>query len=80
MREDVKEILLDALLPRPASLPVAVRDRSGTVEGVVTGRTWRCRLEGCRGVRVEVKWPDGTVTRPCSAGMREVEPGVWQIV
>jgi len=80
VKERLKAALLDALLPQPPCLPAVVRDRSGTMEGTVTGRTWHCRLEGCRGVRVEVKWPDGTVTRPCSAGMREVEPGVWQIV
>ncbi|MEW5936010.1 MAG: hypothetical protein AB1816_20705 [Bacillota bacterium] len=68
------------VLPRPSPLPRVVRSRDGGLEGAVTGRTWRCRLEGCRGVRVEVRWPDGTVTRPCSAGMREVEPGVWQIL
>lgn len=39
--QGLKEILLDALLSRPASLPVVVRDHSGIVEGVVTGRTGR---------------------------------------
>ncbi|MDI6824673.1 MAG: hypothetical protein QME87_10015 [Bacillota bacterium] len=67
-------------MTRGLALPRLVKGRDGLMEGVVTGRTWPCRLEGCRGVRVEVEWPDGTRTRPCSAGMREAGPGVWRIM
>ncbi len=37
--------------------------------GVATGSTHECQMEGCSGVRVTVKWPDGKVTYPCSKGL-----------
>lgn len=37
--------------------------------GRATGTTYPCRMEGCTGVRVMVRWPDGKVTWPCSKGM-----------
>jgi hypothetical protein len=37
--------------------------------GQTTGATRPCRLEGCCGVRMVVKWEDGQVTYPCSKGM-----------
>lgn len=66
--------------PRSPGLPRQVLDRTGFVAGVVTGRTWPCQVEGCPGRRVEVRWPDGTTTRPCSRGMRAVDGDTWQIV
>lgn len=63
-----------------AELPETVLSRDGKERGTVTGRTRPCSLEGCRGVQVMVKWPDGKVTWPCSAGMKAVAPGVWQIL
>jgi len=37
--------------------------------GTATGATHKCQMEGCSGVRVAVKWPDGHVTYPCSKGL-----------
>jgi hypothetical protein len=37
------------------------------VAGEVTG-TSLCRLEGCGGTRLHVKWPDGKRTYPCAKG------------
>ncbi len=42
--------------------------------GLATGSTHLCRLEGCRGLRVSVRWPDGGHTYPCSAGLVERGP------
>jgi len=39
------------------------------VAGTVTGSVRRCSLDGCRGIRVMVKWPDGHRTWPCSEGI-----------
>lgn len=79
-REALIRAIRGVVTPQPPYLPRVVRSRDGALEGVVTGHVWPCRLESCRGVRVEVRWPDGTVTRPWSAGMREVSDGVWQII
>ena len=49
------------------------------LQGVATGGMFLCRLEGCGGVRVAVRWPDGRVTYPCTKGMTERMPGIWQI-
>ncbi len=42
--------------------------------GLTTGRYHNCSMDGCTGVRVCVKWDDGTRTFPCTKGMilREV--------
>jgi hypothetical protein len=37
--------------------------------GTTTGRRRCCTLEGCRGERISVRWPDGRHTFPCSKGM-----------
>ncbi len=54
--------------------------RDGLVAGVSTGATHRCRLEGCNGLRVTVKWPDGKITHPCTKGMATLPSGQWKIV
>jgi len=46
-----------------------VQSRRGRLIGVTTGATRPCQLEGCKGVRVTVKWPDGKHTHPCSEGL-----------
>ena len=48
-------------------------------EGAPTGGAYACQQEGCRGRRISVRWPDGRITRPCTKGMIETQPGVWQI-
>lgn len=57
--------------------------RAGTafehVTGLVTGVS-RCRLEGCGGDRLHVKWPDGKRTFPCIKGCKELEGGSFQII
>lgn len=50
-----------------------VYNTAGTEFGLTTGSTHHCRMEGCTGRRVTVKWPDGKVTHPCSKGM-ETQP------
>lgn len=46
-----------------------VLNRDETKIGLTTGTTKRCTLEGCRGLRVAVRWPDGKLTWPCSRGL-----------
>jgi hypothetical protein len=46
--------------------------------GFTTGAVRHCALEGCRGLRIVVKWQDGKITYPCSAGM-DRKDNVWQI-
>ena len=44
--------------------------RDGEQVGYFLG--WRdklCTLEGCKGLRVAVRWKDGKVTWPCSQGI-----------
>lgn len=41
--------------------------REGTQVGTITGLSV-CRLEGCRGPRLNVKWADGKRTYPCLRG------------
>jgi len=46
---------------------------------LLTGRRF-CRLEGCTGQRMGVRWPGGKVTWPCSKGMKSRSNGDWEIL
>ena len=52
--------------------------RDGKQAGVATGGQHLCRLHGCTGVRIAVRWPDGRHTFPCSKGI-VAKRGRWQI-
>ena len=56
---------------------VVSRDRQAV--GLTTGGVRSCRLEGCLGLRIGVRWPDGKLTWPCSRGMQR-RGGVWRIL
>lgn len=60
-----------------ASLFVFSKD--GSQKGSTTGHFFRCRLDGCTGQRLTVRWPDGKTTRPCTKGMHQRSDGNWQI-
>ena len=61
--------------------PTQVQSRDGKVTGRVTSTSRRCQLEGCGGIRIGVRWPDGRLTYPCSKGLIGVEgeAGTWRI-
>lgn len=52
---------------RPDYIGTKVWSRDGNSCGVVTG-TSLCRLEGCGGTRLHVKWAAGRRTYPCAKG------------
>lgn len=56
-----------------------VYSNDGTQVGVNSTSAYRCRMEGCTGVRITVKWPDGQITRPCTKGMFTRPDGHRQI-
>lgn len=56
-----------------------VINRAGTEVGRVVSRSRRCTLTGCAGIRVGVKWPDGSRTYPCSKGLTATSHDTWQI-
>lgn len=44
--------------------------KEGDLEaGFTTGSYHNCQMDGCNGVRLSVKWPDGKHTFPCTKGM-----------
>jgi hypothetical protein len=59
----------------PAWLPphTPIYNRTGDMVGRTTGGIRGCRCGG--GVRVGVRWADGTLTYPCTEGL---EPGPTQ--
>ena len=59
---------------------LSVLARTGRAIGRTTGGAYPCRLEGCLGQRVAVRWADGRVTYPCTRGMRETSNGYWAII
>lgn len=58
--------------------PTFVWNREHTEKGELTGTSRMCPLEGCTGVRLYVRWPDGKITYPCTKGMIETN-GEYQI-
>ena len=59
---------------------VGVVSRDHKYSGVTTGSTHKCRMEGCLGLRVSVRWSDGKITYPCSKGMQVMSDGRWHIM
>lgn len=56
-----------------------VYSKDGTEVGVNITTPYRCRMEGCLGMKMTVKWPDGKYTRPCTKGMFTRPDGNLQI-
>lgn len=52
---------------------------NGKEHGIIVGGGDRCTMEGCSGARVSVRWPDGSLTRPCSRGLIVRRDGALQI-
>lgn len=51
-----------------------------TKKGIILNlRSRPCRLDGCTGMRIHVKWPDGKHTYPCSKGCRQLDEHTWII-
>lgn len=72
--------VMNTLLPQPDLSSVTwVLNREGTQSGTVFSTSRRCRMDGCAGIRIGVRWPDGHRTYPCSRGMREISADTWQI-
>lgn len=63
---------------RPDYVGTRIWSREGSACGVVTG-TSICRLEGCGGTRLHVRWPDGHRTYPCAKGCCARADGDLQI-
>jgi hypothetical protein len=75
---------LDALLSdgghdplMTANRPIHGRDEA--MLGKLTGTSRRCQLEGCLGRRYGARWPDGTLSWPCSKGLFDRPDGQLQI-
>ena len=71
-----------ALVERPRLGPEYTKmlSRDGETTGAIKNLQSRpCRMEGCRGWRIHVKWPDGRSTYPCSHSCRIVGPDTLQI-
>lgn len=51
-----------------------------TVRGTYTGLDRPCLVIGCHGWRVQIRWPDGSVTWPCSRGLMLQADGTARIM
>ncbi len=49
-------------MSNPTRTQQLVYDQAGAEAGVATGAVHRCRMEGCQGERVSVRWPDDHFT------------------
>lgn len=57
----------------------SIYSRTGTYVGELTGSQQLCKLSGCTGVRLGVRWPDKKTTYPCTKGITERADGALQI-
>jgi len=57
-----------------------VISRDGKDIGTATGATYKCTMEGCTGMRISTRWPDGKNTRPCSKGMESLPDGSYRLM
>ena len=61
--------------------PKWMLNRDGTIRGEIRNLNCRrCQMEGCTGMRIHVKWPDGKSTYPCSKGCEVVDAETLKIV
>ena len=65
----------------PAFIPLDKRvyPSDGAGYGTLTGGRMPCRMEGCGGMKLGVRWPEGKLTYPCNRGMDFVK-GSWRIM
>jgi len=68
-----------APVPRIAA-GIKVHSRDYTFVGQTTGHTRRCHLDGCDGRRLDVRWENGKITRPCEDGMEALDDGTMHIL
>lgn len=68
-RQLARSVGLNALWRNPNPEAKFVYSKDGKNKGILTGHERACSLEGCPGVRLRTKWPDGKITWPCTAGM-----------
>lgn len=66
-------------MPNQVKPQDSVHSQNGSEIGTLTGSTHRCRMEGCTGRRVTVRWPDGKFTHPCTKGLTTRPDGSYQI-
>jgi hypothetical protein len=59
---------------------IKVYSRDRKEFGMPTGSSTVCKLEGCRGRRIGVRWRDGKITFPCTHGMKIYKNGNMRIL
>jgi hypothetical protein len=67
-------------MPTVADTCPPIWNAQNTAQGTFTGEERPCRVKGCRGWRVQIRWPDGSVTWPCSRGFQVQIDGSARIV
>lgn len=56
-----------------------VHSRNGEHQGKIVGNARTCRLDGCGGVRVPVRWDDRRLTWPCSKALIANDDGSLRV-
>ncbi len=66
---------------RPGTKVIHRNQAIGT--GYLVGGKYPCQMEGCRGSQLATRWPDGTITYPCTREMVytiEEREGEWRML
>lgn len=58
-----------------------ILSRDGKEEGVILNEhSYRCRMEGCSGWRMSVRWSNGRLTFPCTRGCKVIGKHTLKII
>lgn len=59
---------------------ITVYSKDGQKKGKTTGGSKTCKIDGCLGRCIAVRWDDGALTYPCTKGMEYTDNGTaWRI-
>lgn len=61
-------------------LPKYVVSRNYGMIGRCTGGTRHCMMDGCRGTRIGVRWPDGQLRWLCDRGLEKITHDIWKLL
>lgn len=76
---DEHELAMDPGTRRINQATIVWSDEKPTHRGVATGGTRPCLRAGCDGVRVAVRWKDGSKSNPCSSTLRPGAKNEWTV-
>jgi hypothetical protein len=74
-KAETAKLIRTTLLGEPRKIPRFIWSRDHKAKGSTTGSWCHCRLDGCPGYRLGVRWPSGRLTWPCTRSLKTTKGG-----